>query len=361
MARGMYVGVDNIARKVKQIYIGVNGVARRIKKAYIGINGIARLFFGSGELKYVGQVANFSNTKTGPNVASAKESYFICAGGTDTNGNAIPFNTVEAFNSNFTKTNADVLQLARYNMGSGSVGNYAIFAGGFGNDSYAHVNYVDAYNTSLTHTLPTSTTASAGGMGSTNLGDYILFTCGTRSRGTTLEVSNVDAYNTSLIKMQLPNAFAVGGHATVTAGDKYAIVAGGIRYTYYNNGVVAYNSSFTKTEATALHTAKCNVVGVSAGDYALIAGGVNDDGNYDIVEYYNSSLTKGTTTSLSAIPGYSLKGTHLDGKAYFFGVKNKAFNIVNIYDEPLISVRLRKLPDGVTKLKGLLDIGYYSE
>ena len=47
---GPYIGVNNLAKKVKQMYIGVNGVARRIKKAYIGINGIAKLIYNSSPL-----------------------------------------------------------------------------------------------------------------------------------------------------------------------------------------------------------------------------------------------------------------------------------------------------------------------
>lgn len=39
----MYIGIDNTARKTKNIYVGVDGVAREVKKAYIGVNGVARL------------------------------------------------------------------------------------------------------------------------------------------------------------------------------------------------------------------------------------------------------------------------------------------------------------------------------
>ena len=42
MAKGVYIGVNNVARKVKKSYIGVGNVARKIKKAYIGVNGVAR-------------------------------------------------------------------------------------------------------------------------------------------------------------------------------------------------------------------------------------------------------------------------------------------------------------------------------
>ena len=47
---GFYIGVDGVARKVKDAYIGVDGVARKIKKGYIGdANGIARVVYSSGK------------------------------------------------------------------------------------------------------------------------------------------------------------------------------------------------------------------------------------------------------------------------------------------------------------------------
>lgn len=45
MAKQIYVGVNNVARKVTNAYVGVNGVARKIKKAYVGVNDIAQLFY----------------------------------------------------------------------------------------------------------------------------------------------------------------------------------------------------------------------------------------------------------------------------------------------------------------------------
>lgn len=40
-----YIGVNNVARKVKGYYIGVNGKARKVKKMYVGVNGVARLCY----------------------------------------------------------------------------------------------------------------------------------------------------------------------------------------------------------------------------------------------------------------------------------------------------------------------------
>ena len=47
MAKNIYIGVNNVSRKVKKMYIGVNGVARKVKKGYIGVNGVARQFYSS--------------------------------------------------------------------------------------------------------------------------------------------------------------------------------------------------------------------------------------------------------------------------------------------------------------------------
>lgn len=45
MAKAVYEGIGDKARKVKKMYVGVDGKARKVKKGYIGVNGVARLFF----------------------------------------------------------------------------------------------------------------------------------------------------------------------------------------------------------------------------------------------------------------------------------------------------------------------------
>ena len=46
MAKGAYIGIADIARKIKKGYIGVNGIAKKIKKAYVGDeSGRARLCY----------------------------------------------------------------------------------------------------------------------------------------------------------------------------------------------------------------------------------------------------------------------------------------------------------------------------
>ena len=48
MAKNQYIGVNNVARKVKQPYIGVNNIARKVKNGYVGVSNIARQFYSSG-------------------------------------------------------------------------------------------------------------------------------------------------------------------------------------------------------------------------------------------------------------------------------------------------------------------------
>ena len=82
MAKGVYIGVGGKACKVKNLYIGVDGKARKVKKAYVGVGGVARPFFGAGKLAYYGAITNLS--------------------------------------------------YSRKNLAAATVGNYALFAGGFG-------------------------------------------------------------------------------------------------------------------------------------------------------------------------------------------------------------------------------------
>ena len=75
----MYIGVDNVARKVKNIYVGVDGVAHKVKKAYIGVNDVARTFISSNALQFIG----FSTTGYGTTVISKEgNSLYISASGT---------------------------------------------------------------------------------------------------------------------------------------------------------------------------------------------------------------------------------------------------------------------------------------
>lgn len=95
MSKGVYVGVDGVAHKVKKIYTGVDNVARKVKKGYVGVGGIARPFFSAeSPLVYYGTITPLGE--------------------------------------------------ARYNLAATTVGNYALFGGGLGSSS-TNKDAVDAY------------------------------------------------------------------------------------------------------------------------------------------------------------------------------------------------------------------------
>lgn len=68
MAKAAYTGVNNIARKVKNIYVGVNNTARKVAKGYVGVNGVARQFWPPSSVVIYNKVIKPS-TDFLPNVA----------------------------------------------------------------------------------------------------------------------------------------------------------------------------------------------------------------------------------------------------------------------------------------------------
>lgn len=60
MAKKVYIGQSNLARKVNEIYLGIDGKARKVVKGYVGVNGVARQFWPELILYYW----NKYNTKT---------------------------------------------------------------------------------------------------------------------------------------------------------------------------------------------------------------------------------------------------------------------------------------------------------
>ena len=76
------------------------------------------------------------------------------------------------------------LSVARYYLAATTVGDYALFGGGWTGSAS---NVVDAYDTSLTRTIPTPLSAARSSLAATTVGNYALFGGGTGS-------NVVDAY-----------------------------------------------------------------------------------------------------------------------------------------------------------------------
>lgn len=95
MSKAGYIGVSDIARKIKKMYVGVDGIARKVKKAYVGVDGVARLWFSAGtKITYTGAYMRQSVTNGGTeynlytlltsgtlSVEGDPVEYWMCGGG----------------------------------------------------------------------------------------------------------------------------------------------------------------------------------------------------------------------------------------------------------------------------------------
>ena len=366
MSKEAYIGINNVAHKIKKGYIGIDGVARKIKKAYIGIGGVARPCWSGGELVYYGTIENLGVATPGlaathvgdhalfgggektsmvyaygtnltrivPNDLSHSRSglaathvgdYAIFGGGAKSNGKA-----TEAYNKYLTKIEAtQFTQLTGTGVGyyrSGLVathtGGRAIFAGGMYSTSV--YNYVDIYDHSLTK-ITSALGVGRWSLAATHVGDYALFGGGFTEDDTSDPTSVVEAYNSSFTRISSVSPLEIqAGQLTSAHVGNYALFCGGLYYsmgTGYNN-VTAYDVNLVKTTPTKLSVGRYLSAGTHVGDYALFGGGFFDThgGIYctDTVEVYDSSLTRTDINSLSERK-YSLAATHIGNHALFGG------------------------------------------
>ena len=147
MAKKAYIGVGGKARRVKRMYVGVNGIARKVKKAYIGVGGTARPCFFEG-LEYYGTATRLSVAMERL-AATTVGNYALFGGGYGGNGKASA--VVSAYNASLTRSAPTDMILGGADLAATAVGSYALFGGGY-NSKYQRT--VDAYNTSLTHSNP---------------------------------------------------------------------------------------------------------------------------------------------------------------------------------------------------------------
>ena len=94
MAKGIYLGIDSLSRKVKKMYLGIEGVARKVKKGYVGVNGLARLFFsGVGPPRFREQLTPVSSYSGEIKHCTSNDQYVIFYVGTRTPRGAVCFNS----------------------------------------------------------------------------------------------------------------------------------------------------------------------------------------------------------------------------------------------------------------------------
>ena len=357
MSKGVYLGVDGYARKVKSMYIGVDGVARKIKKAYLGVEGYARLFYSSGGIKKVtSSISDVRSTHSGGASASTG-SYAIFAGG----GNNY---FVDGYNASLTRSAASNLSnKADFLCGCGFNG-YGIFAGG-SSTMGSYFKTVEAYNQSLAKTTLSSMSYARSGAAMSSTTNNLVILCGyngnvynasgetytknlTKGNDIQLGSSYKNIYGASLGSVAL---FCLvydgieGLHSSMRIDDNLTLYFGGWvaarsnlacatvgNYVLFGGGdsgqessvvstVDAYNQNLTRFVATGLPNAAKDLSGTSIGNYALLGGGrsiISDSTKtYADVAAYDENLTR-TLFSLSS-PRYGHVSASVGNYALFAG------------------------------------------
>lgn len=319
MAKKAYIGVDNVARKVKRGYVGVDNIARRIRKAYIGVGGVARPCWSSGEVEVYGTFSYSPNVAVYELAATTIGDYALFAGGRSEHDNPSSYvGGVVAYNKSLTQVSASSLSAARYALAATTIGNYALFGGGSGGGGKTTV---DAYDKSLTRTTPAILGEARAYLTATTVsGSYALFAGGV----STSYSLTVDAYNTSLTRSTPTSLSKSRSNLAATNVGGYALFAGGCSGGYSNvlNTIDAYDASLTRTSPITLSSARTHLAATTVGDYALFAGGSsgdrlnNTDHGTSVVNAYNTSLTSVDAPYLS-LTRYSFSAVTLDECAIF--------------------------------------------
>lgn len=328
MAKKLYLGVNEVARKGKKMYFGVADVARKVKKGYIGIGGVARPFWTGGELGYYGAITPLSEVRD--MLAGTSVGNYALFGGGRTQSMSAYSSKVDAYNRSLVRSSPTALSKARMLIAAGSIGNYALFAGGCTTTTDSQTT-VEAYNLSLTRTSPTALSVARHQAMQASTQVHAIFAGG--SNGTYDDTegysrSAVDAYNASLTRSTTKLGSA-GGGIGASVGEKALFV------TQYRIDV--FDTSLTRMQASWpswTPSASANVK-----DYAILAGGVNGAGYCADAYAYDASLTRTTLTNLSV--ARATVGASVEGYAIFAGGKitTSSFedqsSTVDVYDEKL--------------------------
>ena len=325
------------------------------------VNEALSMLAGSGTIVLDGVYSSYGATHSAPTngLSSARYglagasvgNYALFAGGYTTSAS----NVVNAYDTSLTRTTASNLSASRQRLAGASVGNYALFAGGVGTSSKSAV--VNAYNTSLTRSTPTSLGTARSYLAGASVGNYAIFAGGLSGTNDTAS-SAVDCYNTSLTRSAGTALSAARDRLGGASVGNYALFAGG---GSDSTVVDAYDTSLThSTASSGLSTGRKEPAGGSIGSYALFGGGyTSSNTRSNVVDAYNTSLTRSTPTALSEARS-ALAAAGTESQLFFAGglPASGYSNVVDAYDTSLTRTTPTALDTARSLLAGASVGGY---
>lgn len=356
MAKKAYIGVDGVARKVKNGYVGVDGTARKVKKAYIGIGGVARPCWSCGELAYYGTITPLSVARY-ELAATTIGGYALFGGGGYYQGENIYVNNVDAYDRSFTHSLPTALTNKTAGLQATSNHSYALFA------DQGDYN-VDAYNSQLTKIVaPTLTLGANVDRCPVNVGNYALF-CGGYNYSSKVFYTSVDAYDGSLSKAY-PSLSQGKRRACGTTFNDYAIVAGGQISDSYSSSVDVFDASLTRTNPTTLSVGRFQMGVAANAKYAIFAGGYGpklDKTNYfayNTIDVIDTNFTRTNPMTLSTNRygpcGAYIGGLIMIGGGYQFSPSQGYSTVIEIFDENLTRTTQNTFPQIANYATAILD------
>lgn len=319
--------------------------ARDLSQARYGLagttNGNYALFAGGMDSSHYYDVVDIYDTDlnrfTLENLGQARAflaattvgNYAIFAGGfyKDSNEHSYSSSYVDAYNNTyFTKSNPSYLSNSRRSAAAATIGNYALFAGGWSESysvEYGYLDTIEVYDNNLGKvTSPANLSEEKSGPAATTVGNYVLF-----GGGSDYYIKTVDAYNASLAKTTVATLNKGRGQLAATTVGDYALFGGGYNLyadvNKYYDTVDVYYKTLTKTTPLVLSQARSELAATTVGDYAIFAGGsyYSPSPNYlDVVDIFHSTLVRTDSEPLSAAKN-NLAATTLGNHALFAGGK----------------------------------------
>ena len=241
------------------------------------------------------------------------------------------------------KREVEGLSKGRYEFAATSVGDYALFGGGYNSGSV--LSDVDAYSTNLTHSTPTALDERRHRFTATANQSYALFGGGERYSSETDYYPNVDAYNADLVHSTATDLSEGRSRLAATTVGDYSLFAGG-RLTggFSSDKVDAYDNNLAQSTATALSLDRASLVATTAGEHAIFASGSKWSGSggngVRNVDAYSGNLVHST---LADVTYYGYAAATAVGDYALFGASSNTR--VDVYNSSLVKLTPVNLSD----------------
>lgn len=277
--------------------------------------------------------------RRGAAVYNKKYALFAC-GYRTTGVNTYGYSGVYAYDENLSQIQATSAR-AVFDLASGSVGEYAILAGGDGGtyDKINQVSTVYAYDGTLTRKTATALSSARSLLSGTQNDRYAVFAGGRLDNDHGYNSTTVNAYNSSLSR-STPTSLPSKCYRPCGAGNgEYVIFAGGYAGNSSSTStetdvVTAYNTALVRSTPTVLTKTRVTIAGTGLGNNVIFAGGYYAGYAENIVEVYDRNLVRKTPDHLLSNAKYRMAAATIGNKALFAGGlfgTNYSTDMVDVY------------------------------